>query len=218
MCGRFANHLEDMGDWLDVLDDWPQDAVRGFNIAPSQTIPAFTPDGGQGMRWGLIPGWSQQPDSRFATFNARLESAHSKPSFRDAWQRSQRCLIPTLGYFEWRQESGRKQPYFIRAADQQPLVLAGLYEPAHDGQPASCSILTTEARSDLVDIHPRMPVFVPQHAVDDLFGVAPDELLALIDDWKQIEIERRRVGTQVNRVDAEGEQLIADEDQQELPF
>ena len=58
MCGRYANHVKQMGDWAEVLGDWPQGVALGYNIAPTQTIPAFKldPDSGNPrgvpMRWG----------------------------------------------------------------------------------------------------------------------------------------------------------------------
>ncbi|RLA43382.1 MAG: SOS response-associated peptidase, partial [Gammaproteobacteria bacterium] len=34
MCGRFANHVKDMGRWAEVLGDWPTDVQTSYNIAP----------------------------------------------------------------------------------------------------------------------------------------------------------------------------------------
>jgi hypothetical protein len=44
--------------------------------------------------FGLVPHWS--PDTKIArhTYNARTETVVEKPSFRDAWKRGQRCIIP----------------------------------------------------------------------------------------------------------------------------
>ena len=48
------------------------------------------------VRWG-IPG---NRDGR-PLFNARSETVHQLPAFRDAFQ-SGRCLIPASGFYEWR--------------------------------------------------------------------------------------------------------------------
>src|SRR5450756_2082919 len=44
--------------------------------------------------FGLVPHWSQDTKITKHTFNARSETVAEKPSFRDAWQRNQHCIIP----------------------------------------------------------------------------------------------------------------------------
>ena len=57
--------------------------------------------------------------------NARSETASAKPTFRKAL-RERRCLIPTTGFYEWRTEGDRKQPFWImqeQAIDPQRFVM-----------------------------------------------------------------------------------------------
>jgi len=42
--------------------------------------------------------------------NCKSETAREKPLFKNSWQR-RRCLIPADGFYEWKQEGTRKQPY-----------------------------------------------------------------------------------------------------------
>lgn len=168
MCGRFANHVTMMHDWAATLKDWPVGIVAGFNVVPSQSIAVFTSEGGLAARWGLVPPWSQTVSRKYATFNARLESVADKPAFRSAWSRGQRCLIPALGYYEWKTEAGAKQPYFVRSVDGAPLVFAGMYEPGRGEEiPASCTIITRPADTELVGLHARMPVMLTAPQSDD---------------------------------------------------
>jgi putative SOS response-associated peptidase YedK len=53
------------------------------------------------MRWGLLPHWAKDEKLSYSTFNARSEDFTTKPAFRDAWQRGQRCLVVTDGFYEW---------------------------------------------------------------------------------------------------------------------
>ena len=39
-------------------------------------------------------------DNKRSLFNARLETANEKPTFKEAWH-SHRCIIPASYYFEW---------------------------------------------------------------------------------------------------------------------
>ncbi len=150
MCGRYANHVKDMGAWADILEDWPTDVTLGYNIAPTRTVPAFYQDREQdstrgiGMRWGLVPAWSREINPKFATFNARSETMAEKPTFRTAWKKSQTCLVPALGYYEWQGPKGNKQPYFIRMKNREPLVMAGLWDCWKQDQEVlfSCTIIT----------------------------------------------------------------------------
>ena len=74
------------------------------------------------MRWGLLPHWAKDEKLSFSTFNARSEEFRTKPAFKDAWRRGQRCLVITNGYYEWKKLDAagkRKQPYAIRHGGRQ---------------------------------------------------------------------------------------------------
>ena len=61
------------------------------------------------------------------TNNARSETVHSKPTFRQAWAKGQRCLIPADSYDEPCWESGVNVWWSFRRRDGQPWALAGLW-------------------------------------------------------------------------------------------
>lgn len=88
---------------------------------------------------------------------------------------------------EGRRKRARKQPYFVTPADGSVFAMAGLYEFWRDpGLPAdhpggwwvTCSVITTEAETAplavapaegpraLADIHPRMPLMLPEERWD----------------------------------------------------
>jgi len=162
MCGRYADHVTWSERWAAILGAWPEEVSPSFNRAPTQTAAVFTREGGRAMRWGLVPAWSKEPTTRYATFNARIEEVAGKPAYRAAWRAGRRCLLPALGYYEWQRIGEVKQPFFIHAADGAPLFLAGLWEEwRREGQSlTSCTILTREAAAGIAHIHPRMPVCV----------------------------------------------------------
>ena len=45
-------------------------------------------------QFGLMPFWAKDPTVARRTYNARSETADTKPNFRDAWRRGHRCIIP----------------------------------------------------------------------------------------------------------------------------
>ena len=63
------------------------------------------------MRWGLIPSWIKDIKTTKPLINARSETVHQKPSFRDSFHAS-RCLIPVDGFLEWKTEGVKKISIF----------------------------------------------------------------------------------------------------------
>ena len=179
MCGRFANQLESKEAWEEYFGtplpaEFLEEVVIGYNIAPTQMIPVVIGGGGSdddgchwlATRWGMIGPWvkdASEISSKFATFNARLETVSEKATFRGAWSAGRRCIIPAIGYYEWKTTDDGKQPYFVRHVDETPLCFGGLYEPARNstsgaGVPASCTIITQPASDQLASLHARMPL------------------------------------------------------------
>ena len=56
------------------------------------------------------------------------ETVGTKPAFRDAFNRGQRCIVPVDGFYEWQKREGGKQPYATVGADGKPLALEGLWD------------------------------------------------------------------------------------------
>lgn len=175
MCGRYALHTSPeviaLLHGVQAACAW---APR-YNIAPTQFAPIVrlrpvegAVDGRGSTRemaiakWGLIPGWAKDPGMGARMNNARAETVAEKPAFRAAFKR-RRCLIPVDGWYEWKEEGGRKQPYFLHVGDNEVSSLAGLWEEwiSPDGSPVeSFAVITTEANEDAAKVHDRMPVII----------------------------------------------------------
>lgn len=183
MCGRYTLHSSaaEIADHFELeAGDVPGDLGPRYNIAPTQEVPAVGPasGGGRGLalfRWGLVPRWAEDPSDVPSLINARSETVHRKPAFREAFAR-RRCLLPADGFYEWRREGEAKQPYHVRLPDGGLFAFAGIWDrwtedpradhpggaTGADGPVASCSILTTDAAPGIEDLHDRMPVIVPR--------------------------------------------------------
>ena len=61
--------------------------------------------------------------------NAKCETVHSLPTFRDVYRR-RRCILPVDGFFEWKAIKGQKakQPYAIAMKNGSPFGIGGLWE------------------------------------------------------------------------------------------
>ena len=118
------------------------------------------------VRWGLVPSWAKNLAIGDQQINARADTVATKPAYKRAFVK-RRAIIPADGFYEWQPIEGqkKKQPWFIRRRDGEPLAFAGLWEIWHDpeiGDDAprvrSCVIITTDANDVLAPIHDRMPV------------------------------------------------------------
>jgi putative SOS response-associated peptidase YedK len=167
MCGRFTLHLppELLGSVFGV--ETPSQLPPRYNIAPSQLVSVIRAGEDDHnridlLKWGLVPSWAKDPAIGNKLINARSETAHEKPSFRSAIK-SQRCIVPASGFYEWSTAGNSKQPWYIRHKDDSPMGFAGLWEswrtPAGDFLETFC-ILTTTANSFMATLHERMPVIL----------------------------------------------------------
>ncbi len=169
MCGRFIQCTvgEPLAERFQAAPAPGLAATPRYNVAPTQPVWAVRPTATGGDRelvqlhWGLIPAWAREPRLTYSTINARAETVAEKPAFRHAF-RHRRCLIPADGFYEWRRNAARKQPYCIAPADGRPLAFAGLWERwERDGHIIeSCTILITQANELIAPIHDRMPVIL----------------------------------------------------------
>uniref|UniRef100_A0ACD5X0G2 Uncharacterized protein n=1 Tax=Avena sativa TaxID=4498 RepID=A0ACD5X0G2_AVESA len=116
------------------------------------------------MKWGLVPSFTGKTEkpNHFRMFNARSESIKEKASFRRLIPKN-RCLVAVEGFFEWKKDGSRKQPYYIYLQDQRPLVLAALFDTWKNAEGESLhtfTILTTRSSTSLKWLHDRMPVIL----------------------------------------------------------
>ena len=136
-------------------------------------------------QFGLIPHWAKDRAIGKRTYNARSETAASKPSFRDAWRHGQRCIIPVDAFYEPDWRSGKAVPTRISRADGKPIGLAGLWSTWKSSTGKimhSFAMLTINA-----DKHSLMKHF---HKPDDekrMVVVLPD---AAYPDWLKAPVER----------------------------
>jgi putative SOS response-associated peptidase YedK len=182
MCGRYALKL--LAGVLDLPfveeSAHPQLELpwEHYNVCPGTVAPIVDKHGVlRPALWGLIPHWSKEPPKR-PLFNARLETAPERSSFRTAWQ-SQRCVVPTSGFYEWSDSSGTRQPYFIPPeSDGSLLWLAGLAarSTTPQGEPGwTYAVLTKGSNGTPVEgYHDRIPVMLtPDRVSAWLHGADP---------------------------------------------
>lgn len=200
MCRQFALAL----DWEEIAEllsiqhaDFSTLPSLTYSITPHEEIGVIAQDS-RGIRhlsagiWSLLPNWATTRQLPFPTYNARIESSDTKPTFAQA-MRSQRALIPCSGYFEWKTD----QAYYFHFSDNKPLMMAGLYswwQSSHNQQPLlTATVITCQAVDQLYSIHNRMPLIIGDK---------------LYDDWLNPEIDGSRLKKEALRLGQESSRTL----------
>ncbi|GAB3699649.1 SOS response-associated peptidase [Saccharopolyspora tripterygii] len=233
MCGRYASS-KDPGKL--AAEFAALDATGGaapgadFNVAPTKrvlTVVQRHPQDETGeadlertersirvMRWGLVPFWAKDKSIGNRMINAKSETVTSKPAFRSSIKRY-RCLVPADGWYEWKREGGKKQPFFMTPPDGSSLAMAGIYSTWREDDESeplvTCSVLTAAAVGRLTEVHDRMPMVLPSQAWSRwLDPDQPDvsDLLAPPSLEIAESLEVRPVSTAVNSVRNNGVELL----------
>jgi len=197
MCGRYAQAqgMDEIIERFDLDSSLVDKSLPlNWNIAPTNEIYIIR-DNESGRvldsaSWGMIAPWqknfTEARNSQSHAINARSESIHEKPTFRQAF-RTTRCLIPATGYYEWATSLGKyppKQPFYICSQDEgKSLSIAGIWSTwrnENGSEIQSAAIITREAVGELATIHSRMPVFMPKDRWDNWLDPKNREIETLI--------------------------------------
>lgn len=221
MCGRYT-----LKEDLKELEGYFEGSAADFeyrpnyNVAPTHEMPIVFQDTEsnnrqvQSFRWGLLPFWATEKKVSYSMINARGESVDTKKSFK-TYFKSQRCLIPASGFYEWKGKKGNKTPFYIQPTEEPLFAFAGIYslwkEPSSDKIIPNFSIITTEANKPMKELHHRMPAMLFKEEWQQ--WLAPqnedtNELKELIRPYLDDGIEFYQVSKQVNNVKNNSSELL----------
>lgn len=201
-----------------IPDDFDREPIKAvyasprYNIAPSQTAPVLRVIDGSlvasDMRWGFAPRWMKDPNK--AQINARSETVFEKRMFSQA-AKTQRCLVPASGWYEWQPTEGGKQPWALHMPYYAPFALAGLWTVGNGkgGPEENFLTLTTAPSSQVASIHHRMPVILDAEGCRAWLDPAAtqEQLLPLFGPW-QGELAMHRVSTRVSSPQHQGPECL----------
>ena len=128
------------------------------------------------MLWGFYEENLHRP-----LVNCRVETAKVKQLWSDSWKQ-RRCVILASYYFEWQHYTDSKvkvktgDKYAIQPCGSDVTYLAGLYriEEMRDLKYPVFAVLTREPTDDLREIHDRMPLILPESAVDEWISLGSE--------------------------------------------
>lgn len=212
MCGRITLRRPERVK-LERLDTRPLfEALPRYNIAPTQSLWTVTEANEERLlsllKWGLIPSWSKKPTG---FINARAETLETKPSFKESFLQ-RRCLIPADGFYEWEKLGKAKQPHYFQMKHAAPFFFAGIWDEWQGNGTSirSCAIITTTPNNLLATIHDRMPVILPEDAIDSWLrsNTKPSALRELLNPFPDSEMEGFPVSLEVNGSEADHSGLV----------
>jgi putative SOS response-associated peptidase YedK len=174
MCGRFTQ-IQSRDDYLAFLieeanSDIPYDPepIGRYNVAPGTKVLLLNNQDGtlqlDPVIWGYAPGWWDKAP----LINARVETAANSRMFKPLWNHG-RAIVFADGWYEWKKEGDKKQPYYIYRKDKKPLFFAAIGKQPFDvgDEAEGFLIVTAAADKGLVDIHDRRPlVYTPEAALE----------------------------------------------------
>ena len=220
MCGRYTLHSEreDVEEFFDARAEDKELFKPNYNVAPGTVNPVvLVGSNGQreigGLRWGLIPSWAEDESTGYKMINARAETLAEKKSFKGPFM-SKRCIIPANGFYEWKTEQQKKQPFYIRLLTHDLLGFAGLYEKwtSPEGEDIySYTIITTEANALVAPLHDRMPAILRHEAYAMWLNPEnkdPELLNDLLKPYELTEMATYRVSDKVNKPENNNPKLI----------
>jgi len=172
MCGRFTTRLTP-AELIEAFGLAGEEAALAsslpprFNIAPRQPVPVVSnqaPRTLQAFRWGLVPWWAKDLRAGDRLINARIETLGQRRAFASGEKK--RCLVLADGFYEWKRDGARKQPFFFELPGSAPFAFAGLWDSWRDKSTGdsvySCVLLTEPAAGAMASVHDRMPVVLPK--------------------------------------------------------
>jgi len=220
MCGRYVLKatLEELQKTYGAVPDGTFPVEPNYNVAPSHHMPVILEQDDERIirshRWGLVPFWADSLNTGYSMINARGESLAKKKSFQKPFK-SQRCIVPASGFYEWKKTSSGKFPHYIQRKKSDLMHFAGLWEHWEDPENGetvnSYTIITTDANAPIEELHDRMPAMLMPEEFDTWLDPSfhdTNALQDLIHPWPDDDIQFYRVNQEVGNVRNNQPELI----------
>jgi putative SOS response-associated peptidase YedK len=195
-----------------------------FNISPTSDVYVIRSIGDSRtldvMSWGLVPSWAKDTSRAASLINARSESVHERPSFRNLITRN-RCVLPVDAYYEWKPMKVRgkqvKQPFIFMPVSESPFnhsgqfAIAGLWSSWIDQRGEmllTCTALTTEANITISEVHHRMPVLLTRDGVEGWLSNSTSPDFSITQNIDNSATRHYAVSTEANNARNHGEHLL----------
>src|SRR6476469_5990711 len=183
MCGRASQaeikaYQQKIYEWLH-----PEAFTPRRNLRPTEPawIVARHADGETNTveaKWWCQWEGSYKWEAKYPTFNARVDTMHSKKLWPELLKRGQRCLLPLDSFYEWPVKGKGVPPVEIFVEGRQPFALAGLWSRWYENREPrySFTTFTTMPNDFMKPLHEKaMPVILKDIDEQKLWLMEGDE-------------------------------------------
>lgn len=185
MCGRASQaeikaYRQRIAEWLE-----PKEFEPRRNLRPTE--PAWiVARRGDGLiktvqaRWWCQWDGARKFETKYPTFNARVETMHTKKLWPDLLRKGQRCIFPIDSFYEWPVKGKGLPPVEIFVKGREPYALAGLWSRYFEDSQTRYSFtsFTTDPNDFMKPIHEKaMPVILSTIEEQKLWLYEGDEAL-----------------------------------------
>lgn len=222
MCGRFAqyssrnDYFESLGLKADEIQ-YDLEPIGRFNVAPGTKVLLLNEREEElhldPVYWGYGPEWwDKQP-----LINARGETAATGRMFKPLWNHG-RAIVPADGWYEWKNDGSKKQPYFIYHKNKSTLFFAAIgkapFGKDHDKE--GFVIVTSSSNKGMVDIHDRRPLVLTADAVREWLSeeTTPERAQEIANDAAvpEKDFTWHPVSKKVGNIHNQGDELVEEID------
>jgi putative SOS response-associated peptidase YedK len=172
MCGRFTQYrtreeyLKEFADEVERQIAHDHEPIGRYNVAPGTRVLLLNQRDDKlhldPVHWGYGPEWWDKAP----LINARVEKAATGRMFKPLWNHG-RAVVMADGWYEWKRDGSKKQPYFIYHESGKPIFFAAIgrapYDKENDNE--GFVIVTAESDKGLVDIHDRRPLVIEPKSI-----------------------------------------------------
>jgi putative SOS response-associated peptidase YedK len=179
-----------------------------YNVAAQQYVPAVRWHDGQSeavmLRWGFIPS-AEQARASPPPLTIDLEGIIDSPMYRGPWLSSQRCILPTAGFYSWQLTNARyRQPFFVHLLDRSVFGLAAIWDRSvsdDDDVIESCSIICVppnELMMAVANTEGRMPAILRRKDYQTWLRGTPVEAKAALHAYKPGSMQAYTISPRIN--------------------
>jgi putative SOS response-associated peptidase YedK len=185
MCGRATQ--AQIKAYKDKIYAWlnPEAFEPRHNLRPTEPAWIVARRGDREIRTINARWWCQRDgagkfETKYAAFNARVDTMHNRTLWPDLLKKGQRCLFPVDSFYEWPVKGRGTHPVEIFVAGREPFAMPGLWSRYYENGETRYSFanFTCEPNDLMRPIHEKaMPVILTDLDEQKLWLLEGDEEL-----------------------------------------
>jgi len=178
----FFAKKEEFEEFFNFLTEKEAIFESHYNLAPAQEIPILISANEDKVKI-LRSRWGFNSSDQAETGNHNLTLDQTKEKLSD--KNYLPCIIPVSGFYIWKMNDKKRQPFFVRMLNDPIMAIAGLAKKNNSNNKIQCSIIITQANALLQPLTEMMPLLFTS---------------ALVKTWLTKQEEQKKVLQQADKL------------------